>query len=53
LCSLFLQVLLNYLKISTEGTKYETKIFGLFSTIIINVINIVIPSFILRFFSSF
>ena len=52
LCSLFLQVLLNYLKLAS-GTTTSAKIFGFSSSIVINVINIVIPSFILRFFSSF
>jgi len=52
LCSLSLQVLLNYLKLVSGSTSYA-KIFSFSSSVVINVINIVIPSFILRFFSSF
>lgn len=50
LSSLFLQVLLNYLKLVSG--RYAT-IFGFASSLVINLINIIIPSFILRFFSSF
>lgn len=52
LCSLFLQVLLNYLKLASGNTT-SAKIFGFTSSVMINLINLIIPSFILRFFSSF
>lgn len=51
--SLLIQILMNYIKISITGTKYETKIFNYFTAIIVNLMNIIIPGVFLRFFSRF
>ena len=51
--SLIMQILMTYIKIQTAGTRYESRTFNYFSSIVVNLMNIIIPSVFLRFFSRF
>ena len=51
--SLILQVCVTYVKTYTAGTKHESALFNYFTSIVVNVMNIVIPGVFLRFFSRF
>lgn len=51
--SLILQILMTYIKIQITGTKYESRSFNYFSSIVVNLMNIIIPGVFLRFFSRF